>query len=133
MRRQNQLYYKHATLTVLFCGVSDTVILIIESWWNWDKRTWMGLYSVVDAHLLIKSEWTWWQKLTADAMGKFPLISWNTSIYNILRWVAWTMGQINHWPSVWCSKFYFLFMIPFKILCKNPLNLFSYFLYKITK
>ena len=38
----------------------------------------MGLYSVVDAHLLIKSEWTWWQKLTADAMGKFPLISWPT-------------------------------------------------------
>ena len=27
----------------------------------------------------------------------------------------------------------FFFMISFKILCKNPFNLFSYFFYKITK
>ena len=31
------------------------------------------------------------------------------SIYNILRWVAWTMGQTNHRPRVWCSKYYFFF------------------------
>ena len=24
----------------------------------------------------------------------------NPSIYNIIRWVAWTMGQTNHRPSV---------------------------------
>ena len=27
MRRQNFLYYKHATLAVLFCGVSETVVI----------------------------------------------------------------------------------------------------------
>ena len=31
----------------------------------------------------------------------------NPSIYNIICWVAWTMGQTNHRPSVWCSKYYF--------------------------
>ena len=24
----------------------------------------------------------------------------NPSIYNIIRWVAWSMGQMNHFPSV---------------------------------
>ena len=24
----------------------------------------------------------------------------NPSTYNILRWVAWTMGQMNRWPRV---------------------------------
>ena len=28
------------------------------------------------------------------------------SIYNILHWVAWMMGQTNHQPIVWCSKYY---------------------------
>ena len=31
----------------------------------------------------------------------------NPSIYNILRWVAGTMGQMNRRPSVWCSKYWF--------------------------
>ena len=31
----------------------------------------------------------------------------NPSIYNIIRRVAWTMGQTNRRPSVWCSKYYF--------------------------
>ena len=32
----------------------------------------------------------------------------NPSIYNILLWVAWTMGQTNRQPRVGCSKYYFL-------------------------
>ena len=35
------------------------------------------------------------------------LYSWNPSIYNIICWVAWTMGQTNCQPSVWCSKYLF--------------------------
>ena len=31
----------------------------------------------------------------------------NPSIYNIICWVAWTMGQTNRQPRVWCSKYYF--------------------------
>ena len=31
---------------------------------------------------------------------------WNPSIYNILRWVAWTMEQTNRRPKVWCSKYF---------------------------
>ena len=58
-------------------------------------------------------------------IGKYEFI--NPSIYNIIRWVAWTMGQMNRQPSVWCSKYYLFFMISCKILCKNPFNLFSYF------
>ena len=34
----------------------------------------------------------------------------NQSIYNILRWVAWTMGQTNRRPRVWCSKYYFSYI-----------------------
>ena len=36
--------------------------------------------------------------------------SWNPSIYNILRWEAWTMGKKNRWPRVWCSKYYFFIL-----------------------
>ena len=51
----------------------------------------------------------------------------NPSIYNIICWVAWRMGQTNRRPGVWCSKYYLCFMISCKILCKNPFNLFPYF------
>ena len=57
----------------------------------------------------------------------------NPSISNMLRWVAGTTGQLNHRPSVWCSKYYFFFIISWKILCKKPFNSFYYFFYKITK
>ena len=33
----------------------------------------------------------------------------NPSIYNILRCVAWMMGQTNRQPRVWCSKYYFFY------------------------
>ena len=33
--------------------------------------------------------------------------TWNPSIYNIIRWVAWRMGQMNCRPRVWCSKYHF--------------------------
>ena len=39
--------------------------------------------------------------------GSSSLLSRNPSIYNIIRWVAWTIGQTNRRPSVWCSKYYF--------------------------
>ena len=29
------------------------------------------------------------------------------TIFNIIRWVAESMGQTTHRPSVWCSKHYF--------------------------
>ena len=45
-----------------------------------------------------------------DAYCSFPI---NPSIYNILRWVAWTMGQMAHWRSVWHSK-YFSFIISYR-------------------
>ena len=41
----------------------------------------------------------------------------NPSIYNILHWFAWTMVQTNRQPSVWCSKYYYFFIISCKILC----------------
>ena len=28
-----------------------------------------------------------------------------------LRWVAWTMGQMNRRSRVWCSKYYFFFIL----------------------
>ena len=37
-------------------------------------------------------------------------ISWNPSIYNIIRWVAWTMGQTNRRLRVWCSKYHFFLL-----------------------
>ena len=31
----------------------------------------------------------------------------NLTIFNIIHWVTGSMGQSSHWPSVWCSKYYF--------------------------
>ena len=53
----------------------------------------------------------------------------NPTIFNIICWVGGSLGWSSHWPSVWCSK-YFFFIKSCKILCKNPFN---YFFYKITK
>ena len=56
---------------------------------------------------------------------------WNPTIFNIIRWFAGSMGQMTRRPSIWCSKYYYLFFIKScKIHCKNPFNI---FLYKITK
>ena len=41
------------------------------------------------------------------------------------------MGQTNCWPSIWCSKYYFFFMISCKILCRKGFKVFSF--YKFTK
>ena len=43
------------------------------------------------------------------------------------------MGQTTSRPSVWCSKYYFFFIISCKILCKNPFNYFFLFCYNFTK
>ena len=51
----------------------------------------------------------------------------NPSISNLIRWVAWTMGQMNHWPSVWCSKYYFFSWFLAEFFAKNTFNLFVYF------
>ena len=48
----------------------------------------------------------------------------NLTIFNIIRWVDGSMGRLSHWPSVWCSKYYFFNIKPCKILRKNPFNLF---------
>ena len=59
-------------------------------------------------------------RLQEDNMGKKKIwkkvsfLSWNPSIYNILRWVAWTMGQTNCRPRVWTSK-YFFFIISYRL------------------
>ena len=34
----------------------------------------------------------------------------NPSIYNILRWDPWMMEQMNRWPRVWYSKYYFFIL-----------------------
>ena len=34
--------------------------------------------------------------------------SLNPTIFNIIRWLAGSMGRMTHRPSVWCSKHYFL-------------------------
>ena len=50
----------------------------------------------------------------------------NPAIFNIIRWVAWSLGRTTHWPSVWCTKYYLFFIISCQILSKNRFNLFSY-------
>ena len=49
----------------------------------------------------------------------------NLSTYNILRWVAWTMGQTNCPPRVWYSKYYFFIYIFYRHWALK--TLYSYF------
>ena len=48
----------------------------------------------------IYASWNWSKKWHS-------IRTWNPSIYNIIRWVAWTMGQMNRRPSVWCPSIIF--------------------------
>ena len=43
------------------------------------------------------------------------LLFWNLIIFNIMRWVAGSMGQTSHRPSVWCSKHYFFSIISHRL------------------
>ena len=52
---------------------------------------------------------------------------------NIIRWVAWTMGQMNRRPSVWCSNCYFFSWFLAKFFAKILSIYFLIFFYKITK
>ena len=42
-----------------------------------------------------------------EASSVIDNASWNLTIFNIIRWVAGSMGQTTHRPSIWCSKYYF--------------------------
>ena len=49
----------------------------------------------------------WFFLFFSSIISKY--VSWlckNPSIYNILHWVAWTIGQTNCRPRVWCSFFH---------------------------
>ena len=98
---------------------------MFKDWALWLASPTLGVSLFMSPSLLL----SFLQLLVKTAHGNDAT---NSSIYNIIRWVAWTMGQMNRRPSVWCSKFYFFFMTSCKILCKNPFNSFSYFFYKIT-
>ena len=49
------------------------------------------------------------------------LSTWNPTIYNIIRWLAGSLGKMTRQPSVWCIIF---FIISCKIIFKNLFNLF---------
>ena len=49
----------------------------------------------------------WWCVHCKTRLLSIDMQSKNPSIYNIIRWVAWTMRQMNRRPTVWCSKYYF--------------------------
>ena len=52
----------------------------------------------------------------------------NLTIFNIICWFG-VLGQMTHQPNVWCSKYFFFFIISCKILCKNPFNLFIFYFF----
>ena len=57
----------------------------------------------------------------------------NPSIYNIIHWVAWMMGQTNGRPSVWCSKYFFFHDFFQNSLQKFFQFIFLYFFIKLQK
>ena len=70
------------------------------------------------------------RKMFSIRSSTFEWAGWNPSIYNLIRWFAGPMGQMNRQPSVWCSKNFFfivsyrlrhskLFIFVFIILLKN--------------
>ena len=71
------------------------------------------------------------QAVFSPASFWFMQLRWNPSIYNMIGWVAWSMGQKNRRPRLWCStsKYYYVFIVSCKTLCKNRFNLFSYFFF----
>ena len=68
-----------------------------------------------------------------DQTGATMVSPKNPSIYNIIRWVAWTMGQTNRRPSVWCSKYYFFSWFLAKFFAKILSIYFLIFFIKLQK
>ena len=59
------------------------------------------------------------------------LVIRNPTIFNIIRWVAGTNDSST--KHLMFQVYIIFFIISCKILCKNHLNLFSYFFYNLTK
>ena len=74
----------------------------------------------------------WGQERSCCNMAQMAPMIINASIFNIIRWVAWTMGQMNRQSSVWCSKYYFFHYFLQNSLQKSFQFIFLFF-YKITK
>ena len=71
-------------------SIIKLVVIVILCWFSWNH------YSSLTYEWPIKSEYTF----------SWPLKGMLKSV-NILRWVAWRMGQTNRRPRVWCSKYFF--------------------------
>ena len=58
---------------------------------------------------------------------------WNPTIFNIIRWLTGSMGQMTHRTSLWCSKYFFK-LVFHKFLAKFLAKIISIdFFYKFTK
>ena len=60
-------------------------------------------------------------------------LSSNPSIYNIIRWISWTMGQTNRLLSVWRSNHYFFFHDFLQNSLQKSFQFIFLFFSKITK
>ena len=47
---------------------------------------------------------------------------WNPIIFNIIRWLAGSLGRTTHPTRVWCSKHYFFFMISYRLRALKTLH-----------
>ena len=71
--------------------------------------------------------WIFCKENVLGRNGELLCTTRNLTIFNIIRWLAGSMGRTTHRPSVSCSEYYFFFIISCNILFKNCFN--SFFLY----
>ena len=102
----------------------------LQAWWkifkSSEEKSTSWAYSTLEMIGLIHLP-----KVKADGkyMQTYFKINWyssseqfkwtkNQTVFNIIQWVARSMGRLPIWPRVWCSKYYFF---------SKFLNLFNYF------
>ena len=79
--------------------------------WNWGWRSKKRMKVI----LVTYASFIYTFSSSVTLLQSFTTANKNQSVDNIIRWFAGTMGQTNRRPSVWCSKYHFLFMISCKI------------------
>ena len=114
----------------------------VKQSWKWDFAkhsvfmVWKLWFCAKKSSLAFKVQFVYFEFLQENVLGRngeLLFTTRNLTIFNIIRWLAGSMGRTTHRPSVWCSKYYFFFIISCKILCKKSFQFIFLFFYNFTK
>ena len=84
-------------------------------------------------HFLLRQYIVWYVQGCNQRWACRALGITNPTIFNIICWVAGSLGRMTHRPSVWCSKYFILFHNFLQNFLQKLFHFIFLFFYNFTK